>query len=89
MTCSLPKIYSAIDNGFPLIKSSAYVRQIITYSLLIKCSEPIMICKKSNITLCLLMVLSALFLITVSHKKADPPKPSAQRAIVFPDTADY
>ena len=48
-----------------------------------------MICKKSNITLCLFMALSTLSLVAVSHEKAEAPKPSTQRAIVFPDTADY
>ena len=48
-----------------------------------------MICKKSNITLCLFMALSTLSLVAVSHEKAGAPKPSTQRAIVFPDTADY
>ena len=48
-----------------------------------------MICKKSNITLCLFMALSTLSFVAVGHEKAGAPKPSTQRAIVFPDTADY
>ena len=43
----------------------------------------------SALGLCLFMALSTLSSVAVSHEKAGAPKPSTQRAIVFPDTADY